>query len=255
MKRIIPFIIYGSLLFISCKKEKTQTGAPVTTGFKKVKEVASYLNGTLQNTSIYTYDELGRIASVTGNQNVDLFEYIGNNEMKVTAKSKTTGQIKWIETAKLNNKGAITEIIKRKPSGVVMEGYYYQYDANGYMISYKYISPLYNNDVSERFFVIDKGIIVSAKAYFNGVHQQDFTHEFETNELSPVPFTPDFNWISETLYGTPIKHPRKLYKATKVPGGELTFHALYSQKNTASGLEETRQYPLNGTTGTLKYTF
>lgn len=257
MKKIITTILFGCILVMSCKKEKSIPAASTKAGFKKVKEVTSYFNGNLNQTDIYTYDPEGRISSVSYPKNIHSFEYPDKNEMKVTAKNKATGEVVWIQTAKLNSKGAITEITKRNLAGTVVDAYYYSYDANGYMISYKYVSPIYNNDVQERFFVFENGNAVAAKTYINGVQQQNYIYEYDLNELSIVPFTPDFYWMSETLYGTPNKNPRKSLKSTKVSDGTIMFHALYSRiyNNEGNMLEENILYPIAGTNGSLKYKF
>lgn len=222
-----------------------------------MKEVASYYNGNLNQTEIYTYDSEGRISSYSSNNDIHLFEYTGNNEMKVTSKSKATGEVTWTQMAKLNNKGAITEITKRNQVDKVVDAYYYNYDANGYMISYKYVSPIYNNDVREYFFVFENGNVVAAKSCLNGVQQQNYIYEYNLNELSIVPFTPDFYWMSETLYGTPNKNSRKSLKSTKVSDGVIMFYTLYSRiyNNEGNMLEENILYQVAGTNGSLKYKF
>lgn len=257
MKKIITVVLCSSLVLMSCKKEKTSI-APVTqAGFKKVKEMAVYYNGTLDRNDVYSYDAEGRISSVSTLKNVQLFEYPSKNELKVTAKNKATGEIIWKKTAKLNSKGAITEMEKRNPAGIVMETWNYSYDANGYMVSYKYITPLYNNDVREHFFEFGNGNVVAAKSYLNGIQQQNYTHEYDLNELNSIPSTPDSYWISETLHGTPNKNPRKTYKSTKVSDGTMMLHTVYTRKVNSGGssIEDDIAYPLTGATGNIKYTF
>lgn len=242
---------------MSCKKEKATSKPLANEGFKKVKEVASYFNGDHQGTDIYTYDSKNRISSYSDSKKTHLFEYIGDNEMKVTSKSKATGEVTWTQLAKLNSKGAITEITKRNQSGTLVDVYYYSYDANGYMVSYKYISPFFNNDVQERFFVIENGNVVSAKSYQNGVHLQNTVYEYDLNEMSLVPRTADFYWMSEALYGKPNKNPIKTVKVKKASDGTLVFYAIYSRiyNNEGNMLEENILYPIAGTNGGLKYKF
>jgi hypothetical protein len=257
MKKIITVILCTSLLLMSCKKEKTISASIPNTGFAKLKELSNYYNGILNSTDVYTYDSEGRIASFSSNKEIHLFEYTGNDQMKVTSKSKETGEIKWIQMAKLNGKGAITEIIKRNQAGTVIDAYYYKYDVNGYMSSYKYVSPIYGNDVQERFFIVENGNVVSAKSYQNGVHLQNYYYECNLIELSRLPRTADFYWMSETLYGKPNKNPRKSMKVKKASDGTLTFHAVYSSsfKSEENILEENIEYPVTGTSGSFKYKF
>jgi outer membrane lipoprotein-sorting protein len=257
MKKMMTIFICSSVLIMSCRKDKTADTAPVNGGFKKVKTVANYYNGNLQGTEAYAYDQQGRISSVTYDKNIHLFEYTGNNEMKVTAKNKSTGDVLWIQTAKLNSKGAITEMVKQNKAGAIIDACYYTYDANGYMVSYKSISPMYHNNVWDWFYVLEGGVIVSAKSYVNGVQYQDLIYEYDFSEVSQVPHTPDFYWLSGTLYGTPLKHPRKSFKVKLVNSETITYHAVYTRSyaGNGSGLEENMQYPLFGSTGSMKYTF
>lgn len=257
MKKIIAAIVCGSLLVMSCKKEKTSPASETYIGFKKLKEFSSYYNGSLNNSDVYTYDSEGRIATYTSSKEIHMFTYTGNDQLKVTAKNKATGEIKWVHTAKLNGRGAITEISKRNPAGVLADAYSYSYDANGYMISYKYVQPLYDNDVQERFFVNENGNVVSAKSYHNGVHLNNYFYEYDLGEVNRVPHTADFNWISETLFGKPNKNPRKSMRIVKVADGALSFHALYSRSYNSEQniLEEKVEYPILGASGSFQYRF
>lgn len=257
MKKILSVIVFSSLLLMSCKKEKTIVTPQTQTGFKKLKEMTVYYNGALEGNETYTYDAAGRILSVVYLKNIHLFEYPSNNEMKVTAKSNATGELIWTKTAKLNSKGAITEMEKRNPAGILAEVWNYSYDEKGYMVSYKYTTPLYNNDVREYFFVFENGNVVASKSYLNSVHQRNYTYEYNLNELSNIPSTPDFYWTSETLYGTPNKNPRKAFKSTKASDGTVMFQNAYTRiyNSGGSSFEEKIQYLLTGASGNIKYTF
>lgn len=257
MKKIITVIVCCSLLLMSCKKEKTTVTTPPQTGFKKLKEKAVYYNGALDGIENYTYDAEGRISSVSYLKNVHLFEYPTKNELKVTAKNKATGELIWTITAKMNIKGAITEMEKRNPAGILVEVWNYSYDEKGYMVSYKYLTPLYGNDVREYSFVFENGNVVAAKSYLNAVHQRNYMYEYDLNQLNTMPFTPDSYWISETLFGTPNKCPVKAYKSTKATDGTMMFHTVYTRKVNSDGsnIEDNIAYPLTGATGNIKYIF
>ncbi|QNA45264.1 hypothetical protein [Lacibacter sediminis] len=257
MKKIITVILCSSLVLMSCKKEKTIVEPATKTVFKKVKELAIYANGVLDRNEVYAYDAEGRISSVTSLKNSLLFEYPTKNELKIIAKSKATGEVIWTQTAKLNSKGAITESEKRNPAGIVTETWNYSYDVNGYMVSYKYTTPLYDDDVQECFFVFEKGNVVAAKLYRNGILQQNETYEYDLNELSMMPHTAMSSWVSETLYGIPNKNPRKTYKVAKPDDGTITFHTVYTRtfNNNSNSLEEKVAYVLTGANALRKYTF
>lgn len=257
MKKILTAVLCSSLLILSCNKDKSTIATPANNEFKKVKELSSYFNGSLNGIDTFKYDGQGRISSVFYSKSIHMFDYVNSNEIKITSKVKATGEIGWIQTAKLNSKGAITEIVKHNTSGAVIDAYYYNYNADGYIISYKYVSPFYNNDVQERFFVIQNGNVVSAKSYQNGVHLQNYVYEYDPAEISHVPHTADYSWISETLYGIPNRNPVKVQKTYKATDGTLTFHAVYSRVYNAEAktLEENIQYPVSGTSGSRSYKF
>lgn len=257
MKKILTIVLCSSLLILSCNKDKATITTPVNKEFKKEKELSSYYNGSLNGIDTFKYDEQGRISSVSYSKSIHMFEYVNSNEMKITSKIKATGEVDWIQTAKLNSKGAITEIVKHNTAGAVVDAYYYKYNADGYMISYKYVSPFYNNDVQERFFVIQNGNVVSAKSYQNAVHLQNYVYEYDLAKICRVPHTADYYWMSETLYGKPNSNPVKVQKTYKATDGTLTFHAVYSLVYNAQAnmLEESIQYPLSGTNGSRSYKF
>lgn len=257
MKKIIIAIVCSSFLVMSCKKEQTGSATVPNAELKKIKELSSYYKGILNSTDVYTYDSKGRVATVTDNKETHYFEYSGNDQLKVTSKNKETGEIKWIQMAKLNEKGAITEITKRNQAGTLINTFYYSYDDSGYMISYKYEEPFFNNDVQERFFVYENGNIVSAKSYQNGIQLQNYLFEYDLNEVNRVPHTAYFDWMSETLYGKPNRNPRKSMQVKKASDGTLTYHAVYSRifNSDANMLEENIQYPITGVSGGYQYKF
>lgn len=257
MKKIIIAVVCSSFLVMSCKKEKTGSATVPNAGLKKIKELSSYYKGILNGTDVYTYDSKGRIATVTENKEIHYFEYSGNDQLKVTSKDIATGETKWIQMAKLNEKGAIIEISKRNQAGILINTFYYSYDDSGYMISYKYVEPFYNKDVQERFFVYENGNVVSAKSYQNSVHLQNYFFEYDLNELNRVPHTASFDWMSETLYGKPNRNPRKSMQIKKASDGTLTYHATYSGifNSDANMLEENIQYPIIGVSGVYQYKF
>ena len=257
MKKTLSIMFCCFILIIGCRKEKQAISNSEKSVFKKAKELASYFNGALNGTDVFIYDLNGQLSTATYSKNVHSFEYIGSDVMKVTSKVKATGEIAWVQTTKLNSKGAITEIVKHNPAGVLIDAYYYSYNADGYMISYKYVAPFYNNDVQERFFVIQNGNVISAKSYQNGGHLQNYVFEYDPSEISHVPHTPDYYWMSETLYGKPNKNPVKVQKVFKAADGKLSFHAIYSRVYNADSntLDESIQYPIAGTNGSRHYKF
>jgi hypothetical protein len=253
MKHLSIFLLLLSLL-TSCKKEKTRN--PNSIEKAKLSKVEYLYNGQPDYTETYAYDGKGRLSGYTYDIDVETFEYVEDNFLKVTRRHKETNVIAGFYEAVLNDKGAITDLKFKDANGQLGAHYTYTYDAEGYMIKRKSVNVSVNF-IWEVEYKIMNGNLLSVKVFQNGIHTYSGEYSFDNTHEATVPHTPDYLWISATLFGKPLKNVATAYKLYKVADGSLVANDIYTNQYDATGRLKTQSvdYKLPGKKGIYNFTY
>lgn len=253
MKHLSLFLLLLTVL-ASCKKEKTENPSSIEKA--KLSKVEYLYNGQPDYTETYNYDGKGRLSGYTYDVDVETFEYVGDNFLKITRRHKETNAIAGFYEAILNGNGAITDLKFKDANGQVTSHYTYTYDAEGYMIKRKSVNVSFNS-VWEVEYKIVNGNSVSLKVFQNGIHTYNGEYSFDDTHEATVPHTPDYLWISATLFGKPLKNVPTAYKQYKVADGSLSANNIYTNQYDAAGRLKTQSvdYILLGKKGIYNFTY
>jgi hypothetical protein len=223
---------------------------------KKISKVDYAYNGQPEYTETYTYDNKGRLAGYTYDIDVEAFEYIGDNFLKVTRRNKVTNAVTAYFEAVINDKGAITELNFKRPDGFLASQYTYTYDADGYMVKNKSVNVSTNITWAHEY-KIENGNAVSVKVFQNGVHVSNGESSYDKAYVATVPQAPNYFWLSSTLFGRPLKNVVNEYKEFKLLDGSLTAHIIYTNQYDGTGRLKTQDLNnvLTGKKGAYSFTY
>lgn len=252
MKNIL---IISSILLatVSCKKNAdvpTAAAAPA----KKISKI-EYVEPNYSSTKTMLYDENGRLASFTFNNEIDVFEYSGSS-LLVTRKNKSTGALKSTFEATVNSQGAITFMKMKLADGSIYELLSFTYDAQGYMVKMKSEYPLAGNTYSRDFFYTN-GNLTSSKNWYNGTHAYNYETKYDLSKTNSFPEAAFYRWPSATLFGKTIRNVMIENKLIKASDNSLSSHFIFNGEYDASGLlvKLVEKDVLNNTTGTYNYSY
>lgn len=246
--------LVSAILFVtaSCKKN---SDAPTLTAVNQKISKIEYVEPNYSSTRTILYDEAGRIAGFTFNNEIDQFEYSGSN-LLITRKNKSTGTVKSTFAATLNGQGAITSMKMKLADGTLYEILSFTYDAQGYMINMKSEYPT-NNNTYYREYSYTNGNLSSSKNWYNGTLTYNYETKYDLNKVNTFPETAFYRWPSAMLFGKPIKNVLLENKLFKAADGSLSSHYTFSGEYDASGrlMKLVEKDVLNNTTGTYNYSY
>ena len=237
----------------SCKKEKVNTPVSQTPVEKKMTQYTWTFQNNQPGTEFYEYDQAGRLKSQTNATRKYSFEYTPDDKLIVKATKIADNSLLYSYEGTLNEKGAITKLMRKKASGNVEFDYEFTYTSSGYLKKVRKATSVSVYE-EEYEFVDDKP--VSSKESWDGVIERSHQYFYDETKPNKVPMNHWYLWASETLFGKIFKYKPIEYKITRLDG-TISWHTKTQYELDAEGytLMETTDFVHQGTrgVGTYKY--
>ncbi len=254
MKRVF-IALTAVIVMASCKKESVTSVINTTpTGTKKLAKTIDVYDNGIPEANTYTYDAQGRIAVIKEESRTYTFNFVSATTLLATEKKNLDNSLSQTYECTLNDKGYITKMLFKNPSGAVIYSYDYTYNADGNITSQKGTSPSGSN--YETVYVLANGNLVSSKLYYDNVLSQNREHTYDINKINKAGIGYSFYWNVPNLFGKGSKNMLVEYKSFNT-SNTLVWHAQFTYNMDADGyiVKQNTNYVMQGKQGVITYTF
>ncbi len=221
----ITFILAVS----SCTKETNSNPAGASTAPKQLVYSKDSYGGEIN----YEYDTKGRLVKIIQSDRVQEFTYTSGTSFEVKVISLPGGNLDEVYTCTQNEKGYVTQLVKKNAAGQVTYTYNYFYDESGNMTRLKGYTPSLQSSY-ESVFEMENAVVAVQKNYSNGLLTSTTSYVYDkTREIKGLSSLGGY-YYSPTLFGTPMKYAITDQKRVE-SNGQLLYHYAKAIQTTADG--------------------